>query len=267
MEDTTDTAIRRLAFNHGADVTFTEMARFESLARGNKSTWDKTELKDDTPSWIQIVGSNETQLRKYLSKFIPSKGFLGFNFNYGCPSPELINNGLGCAMIRRISKTQRLLKTVEDFSYKTSIKMRLGLNNFDKSNKTYMNLINAIDTEFFVLHTRVGTDNYYVKPDHLVLLDCVNTGKNIIANGDINNKDILNEVKSYGVKGVMIGRGAICNPAIFAELKGEKKTSIETLKKEYEILSQQFATPKKYYKNVTHYLGQEPLNISETNNG
>ncbi|MEK6952543.1 MAG: tRNA-dihydrouridine synthase, partial [Nanoarchaeota archaeon] len=38
MEGFTDNSFRTLCYNYGADATFTEMARFESLARRNKST-------------------------------------------------------------------------------------------------------------------------------------------------------------------------------------------------------------------------------------
>lgn len=267
MEDVTDVAMRALCYEQGADMTFTEMARFESLAKKNKSTLEKADLKDGSPTWIQIVGSKEHQLKKYLNDFEPKKGFLGFNFNLGCPSPNLINNGVGCAMVRRISKTRKILAIVHDQGYKTSIKMRLGLNNQDKQNKVYLNLIDAVDTEMFIVHSRVGTDTYEVPADHKVLLACAKIGKTIIANGDINTKEKVSEVLSYGVKGVMIGRSAICNPGIFKILKGEQAPSINELTEKYNLLSEKFNSPQKYRKNVLKHLGKNVSNDEESVNG
>ena len=43
LEDTTDNALRELCFRHGADLTFTPMARLSGLVRRNKSTEKKIE--------------------------------------------------------------------------------------------------------------------------------------------------------------------------------------------------------------------------------
>jgi tRNA-dihydrouridine synthase len=256
MEDVTDAAMRTLCYKHGADQLMTEMARIESLARKNKSTIEKTLLKDETPTWIQLVGASEPQLKKYLKDFQPHKGFQGFNMNLGCPSQNLINNGIGCAMMRRIAKTDKIIRIIKEYKYPTSIKMRLGMNEQDKQNKVYLNLINGVDNDLFIIHTRVGTDTYDKPADHKTLEACSATGKKIIANGDINSKEQVAEVLSYGAEGVMIGRSAIINPSIFATLKNKHAASIPELRKEYLELTKQFNTPQKYEKNVLKHLGK-----------
>ena len=60
-----------------------------------------------------------------------------------------------------------------------------------------------------------------------------------------------------GVKGVMIGRFAVRNPAIFNKLKGESVPTIEQLKKEYLKLAEKYNAPYKYQKNILKRLGQE----------
>lgn len=37
-------------------------------------------------------------------------GFEGFNLNMGCPSPDVIKAGLGCASIKRVNKTKQLVE-------------------------------------------------------------------------------------------------------------------------------------------------------------
>ncbi len=260
MEDVTDAALRTLCHRHGADTLFTEMARFDSLSRKNKSTLLKAELYDETPTWIQIVGSNEQRLKRYLHDFEPKKGFLGFNFNLGCPSQNLISNGVGCAMVRRVSKTRKLLTITKDRGHRVSIKMRLGLTVLDKQNKVYLNLINGVDADMFIVHSRVGSDRYDTPADHSVLKECSATGKKIIANGDINTKEKVQEVMDYGAQGVMVGRSAVCNPSIFNTLQGKTAASIEELRAEYNLLADKFETPFKYRKNVLKHLGKDVTN-------
>ncbi|MEK6969244.1 MAG: tRNA-dihydrouridine synthase family protein [Nanoarchaeota archaeon] len=254
LEDFTDSCFRTLCYRYGADLTMTELVKFESLAKNNKTSWERTKQQDDTLLAIQILGSREQFLKKFLSKFQPEKGFAGFNLNLGCPAPNVINNGAGCAMVKRISKTRTLISIIKDHGYNTSIKMRLGLNQYEKEKKAYLNLINNINADFFVVHARHGAQTYAEKADWSVFPECVKTGKNIIANGDIKTKADVEQIKSFGCKGVMIGRAAITNPLIFAELKGLALPPVDKIKKEYDQLLQERNPPFKYQKNIFKHL-------------
>ena len=63
LEDTSDNALRTLCHRYGADITFTEMARTDSLARRKKSTLQRTQIYDETPVWIQITGAQDNVLK------------------------------------------------------------------------------------------------------------------------------------------------------------------------------------------------------------
>ncbi len=258
MEDVTDEAFRELCFLHGADLTFTEMTRLDGLMRHNKSTQRKIEIRNQVPTQIQLATQKESDMEQFLKAFEPTKGFAGINLNLGCPSPNLIQQGLGCSMIKRVSKVERLVKMVKDRGYPCSIKMRLGLNLFEKQKKVYLNLINGVDADFFVVHARHGSEHYETKPDYAVYPECVQTGKNIIANGDIDSEQKVTLLKEMGVKGIMIARPAVRNPAIFERLKDLKETDAETLKREYLDLLTRYPSGKIIYReNVLKRLGQE----------
>src|SRR3989338_3679962 len=254
IEDMTDSCFRYICYKYGADIVFTELIRFESLAKNNKSSWERIKLYDDTPTIIQVIGEREQFLKKFLSKFSTEKGFMGFNLNLGCPAPNFVSKGVGCAMIKRISKTKKLIDIIKDYGYVASIKMRLGLNNYEKEKKAYLNLIKNVDADFFVVHARHGNQSYNEKADWNVFPECAKTGKNIIANGDIKTKDDIEKIKSFGCKGAMIGRAAITNPLIFAELRGIALPSIEKIKSEYEILAKERGAPFRYSKNIFKHL-------------
>jgi tRNA-dihydrouridine synthase B len=257
LEDVSDNAFRELCFQHGADLTFTEMARLSGIVRNNKSTMKKIQIFNNVPTQIQFATNNENDLNKFLNSFEPTPGFSGINFNLGCPSPHLINQGLGCVLIKRISKIARLVKMVKEKGYSCSIKMRLGLNLFEKQKKVYLNLIKGVDADFFIIHPRHGTEHYEAPADYSIYPECVDTGKNIVANGDIDSLEKFNVLKNIGVKGVMIGRAAVRNPAIFEMLKGINKTDTKNLKEEYLVLAKKyFQGNTKYADNVLEYLGK-----------
>jgi len=256
MEEHSDTALRRICFNHGADLTFTEMAKIDGLARNNKPTVKKTLRLDDTPVQIQILPGKDEMLEKYLKNFKPSEGFKGFNFNFGCPAPEVQKVGRGCAMVKRVTKANRLISIVRKYNHPVSLKIRLGANEFEKSVKVYMNLIKGTDPDFFIIHARTGTDTYDSKPDYSIFEECTATGKEIIANGDIETHETLKTIQNTGVKGVMIGRAAVRNPAIFDLLKNKPTPTFDELKKEYTILAEKYNSEPRHRKNVLRRIGQ-----------
>jgi len=219
MEKHTGPEFRELCHKRGADSTFTEMARISALARGNASTLEKIDIPTPVPTYIQLIGSNENELDLFLQKFTPQKGFLGFNLNLGCPSKDMIRKGFGCALIKRISKVKKMVQTIRDHNYPVSIKLRLGMNKFEKEKKVYLNLIKEVDADFFVVHARHGKETYRNPADFNIYKACVETGKRIIANGDIKTKEQIKIIKFMGIKGAMIGRAAIDNPNIFKNLR------------------------------------------------
>lgn len=219
MEDRAGPELRELCYKNGADSTFTEMARISALARNNKSTLEKIRIPNPIPTYIQLIGTNEKELSKFLKNFKPEPGFLGFNLNLGCPVPNMIQTGVGCALIKRVTKVKKLVQTIKDYNYPVSIKLRLGMNKFEKEKKVYLNLIKEVDVGFFVVHARHGEETYQDPADFSIYKECVETNKVIIANGDIKTKDQIKQLKEIGVRGAMIGRPALKNPGIFNYLK------------------------------------------------
>jgi tRNA-dihydrouridine synthase B len=250
MEDITGYPLRYICHKYGADITFTEMARIDSLARNNKSTIEKIINLKSIPTIIQIIGSNEEKLNKFLLDFKPEDGFKGFNLNLGCPSPQMINLGFGSALIKRISKVKRIVQIIKNHKYECSIKMRLGLNKNESEKKIYLNLINEVDADFFIVHPRYASQNYSEKANFDVYEECVKTKKRIIANGDISNIKQIDYLKSINVSGAMIGRYAVKDPGIFGRLKGINTPNIEEIRKEFLLVVKKENASLKYKENV-----------------
>jgi tRNA-dihydrouridine synthase B len=258
LELVSDNSFRELCFNHGADLTFSEMARLDAIVRKNKSTAKRIEILNKVPTQIQFAANKEKQILKFLKSFKAPESFKGFNLNLGCPGPEVIQVGLGASLIKRIKKVDSMVKVFKDHNFSCSIKMRLGLNKYEKEKKIYLNLIKQVDADFFIVHPRHAKEDSTTTPDESVYTECVDTGKNIIANGDIGSIEKVKELKKIGIKGVMIGRGAMRNPSIFSVLKGNKATPSDKLKKEYlELMKIYPQKSKQYERKVLRYLGRK----------
>ncbi len=255
MENFTDNAFRALCHKHGADMTFTPMLSIEALAKKNQQNWKELNFEDnDTPVVIQLIGNKEERLNKFLTFFKPSHCFRGFNLNCGCIDPQVIQNGYGCALMKRVTKVAKLVDIIKEKGYPVSIKMRLGLNEYEKEKKVYLNLINKVNADFFIIHARHGKERYSDPADFSVYPEIVATGKKIIANGDIKTIEQVEELQKIGVAGVMIGRAAVENPQIFNLLKKKNILDKETVKKEYLYLAEKYHASERNKKNVLRRL-------------
>jgi len=221
LEGISGNAFRTLCYENGADLTFTEMARVGNLARGKKGEMEKISITNSTPAQIQLAGAKLAEYEKFLSAFKPAEGFRGFNLNLGCPSPEFMRQGLGAAMVKRVTRVNEIVKLIGKHGFECSVKMRLGADNYEKERGAYLNLIKNADASFFVVHAKTARQKSEDAADFSVYPKCVDTGKTIIANGDIRTKKQVDNLKAIGVRGVMIGRAAMENPKIFRELKAE----------------------------------------------
>ena len=219
MEGVTDGSFRTLCHQNGADLTFTEVARVANLARRKRGELERIGISDSTPTQVQLAGAKIGEYEKFLAGFEATGGFRGFNLNLGCSSPEFIRQGIGAAMIKRISRVDEITKLINKSGFECSVKLRLGLDEYEKEKGAYLNLIKSVDAAFFVVHARTAEQTLEDPADFSVYAKCVDTGKRIVANGDIRTKKQVAALKKSGLFGAMIGRAAMGNPKIFHELR------------------------------------------------
>lgn len=262
LEGISDCAFRTLCFNHGADLTFTEMIRVDSLVRKNKATLALLDLKNNVSTGIQLLAIKPKSAQEFVTLF-PTFDFTSspeqINLNCGCPSPDVIRQGGGAALVKRVQRLQELVSIFRKLSLPVTLKIRLGLNEYEKKHKTYLNLIKQVDADAFIVHARHARQSSVEPADWSVFEECLAAGKHIIANGDITEREHVSFFQKLGMKEIMIGRAAVRNPSIFQYLKGKEKNSIPQLRSAYLSLCEQFPNLPKYKENVLSYLGKEQI--------
>jgi tRNA-dihydrouridine synthase B len=219
MEGSADSAFRALCHKNGADLTFTEIARVSNLARAKKGELEKISIPDSTPTQIQLAGAKLPEYEKFLSSFQPTGGFQGFNLNLGCSSPDYLRQGIGAAMVKRVARVNEIVSLIRKYGFECSIKMRLGVDAYEKQKGAYLNLIKNVDASFFIVHARTAKQTLRDTADFSVYPACVDTGKRIVANGDIKTREQASDLKKLGLYGAMFGRAAMGNPGIFREVR------------------------------------------------
>ncbi len=260
LEGVSDCAFRTLCFNHGADLTFTEMIRVDSLVRKNKATLALLDLKNKVPTGIQLLAVKPATAQEFVNMFSSFEFVRApeqINLNCGCPSPDVIQQGGGAALVKRVQRLQELVTIFRKLSLPVTLKIRLGLNSYEKKHKVYLNLIKNVDADAFIVHARDARQSSKEKADWNIFEECLATGRNIIPNGDISEKEHLVYFQKLGVKEVMIGRAAVRNPSVFQYLKDKERVSVTQLREEYHRLCKEYPNNLKYKENVLSYLGKE----------
>lgn len=260
LEGVSDCAFRTLCYRHGADLTFTEMIRVDNLVRRNKSTLNMLDLFSEAPTGIQLLAVKPATAQEFVKQFssfniVPQQ----INLNCGCPSPDVIRQGGGAALVKRIQRLQELVAIFRKLSLPVTLKIRLGLNAYEQKNKAYLNLLKGVDADAFIVHARHARESSKEPADWSVFEECIATGKHIVPNGDIAEREHITHFKQLGIKEVMIGRAAVRNPSVFAYLKGGERKNVDALRQEYLQLCGQYPNVLKYKENVLDYLGKESI--------
>ena len=167
-------------------------------------------------------------------------------------------------MVKRTSKTQRLIEVVRRHGHPISLKIRLGANTYQKSVKVYLNCLRETAADLYVVEAKTAAQESREEYDYSVFPECVDAaaGKQVIANGGIDSPETVKELQETGVSGVMIGRAALGNPAIFDQIKtrlglpSKPVPVIEDLRAEYTELHKLYAGDEAHINNLQRTMGR-----------
>ena len=224
----TDAPFRRLCFEGGADLSYTEMVSAAGLAHGSSPTRHLMEtMPGEGPVACQLFGARESDLAFAAREATAcrtedgSPRFVELNLNAGCPMTKVTREGAGAKLAEDPEKVYRLLKAmVENTDLPVTLKTRLGPH---PRRRTVFELLDAAEqagAKGFILHARY-TSQMHGGEVHLdELAEVVGRAKiPVIGNGSVVDAKSAAAMAATGVDAIMVGRAALAAPAIFAALK------------------------------------------------
>ena len=263
MEDVTDPAFRLVCKEFGADLVYTEFVSADALVRFVNRTMQKLTIVDEErPVAIQIYGK-DPQTMVDAAKIVAESNPDIIDINFGCPVKKIASKGAGAGLLRDIPRlldiTQSVVKAV---NLPVTVKTRLG---WDDNSKIICKLARQLQDcgiAALAIHGRTRSQMYTGEADWTLIGEVKNDPKikiPIIGNGDITTPEAAaDKFYQYGVDAIMVGRGAIGNAWIFAEIKnrllGENRYSVPNFESRKEIL-------KKHIINSIEWLKDERKGI------
>ena len=228
-----DLPFRLLCRELGAAVCCTEMVSAKGLVYGGRNTEEllaTTPREGDTledgslvcdhPLVVQIFGAEESFMEQAV-RLLQERGFSWFDVNMGCSVPKVTKTGAGAGMLRDVPNALRVAEAVIRAAGKgrAGFKIRLG---WDAEHEVYLDLARRLadmGAGWVTLHPRHAVQGFSGVPRWSAIKELVEElPVPVVASGDLfTAADGIRVIRETGAVTVMYARGALRNPAIFAE--------------------------------------------------
>lgn len=246
-----DQAFRVLCKKYDCGLVFTEMINANAIFKTNKATLKKLSfVKEEKPIAVQLFGAN-TKMIEFAAKEAEKAGADMIDFNFGCPDIKIIKQGAGSALLKRPAKIEEIIKAiVKSVNIPVTAKIRIGITKPDLGLKI-AKIVEKAGASAIIVHARTAKQGYSGKAHWDKIKEIKDNIKiPVIGNGDVfSGKDAYELIKQTGCDGIMIGRGAMTNPAIFKEinyyLKNKKENKINN-KEKLNLFFEYLELTKKY---------------------
>jgi tRNA-dihydrouridine synthase C len=234
MEGVMDWVFRDLITSlGGVDQVTTEFLRVTHNLHPNKVFYryapelhSGSRTRSGTPLYVQLLGGHPEPMAENALR-AAELGALGIDLNFGCPAKTVNRHDGGASLLRyphRLFDITQAVRRAVPPSIPVTTKMRLGFEDTSLCLENALALAEAGSAKLAV-HCRTKVQGYK-PPAHWEWLVPIREKIKIpvIANGDISDLESLQKCFSItGCDQFMIGRAALRNPRIFAEIRKQKK--------------------------------------------
>ena len=226
MAAVTDLPFRTVAEELGVGFTITEFLSAHALAIGDKKTAGKmTASLDGRRFGVQIFGREEGPMGEAAPMAVAIGASL-VDINMGCPAKRVVAGECGSALMREPAMAQRLVRAVVDAvpaNVPVTVKHRAGWNQDNLNAPEFACALVDAGAKMITVHGRTRTQGFSGKSDNAIIRkvrEAVPAHIPVVGNGDVIDVDgYLRMRAETGCDAVMIGRGALGNPWLFARLR------------------------------------------------
>lgn len=221
MSGITDKPFRRLATEYGCGLTFTEMISAKAIEHCNRRTWGMLDVGGENQVGVQLFGSDPAVMAA-AAITAWQKGAAVIDINMGCPVAKVVGNGEGAALLRKPQQAEAIVKAVSRaVSVPVTVKIRSGWDDQSINAVDFAQRMAAAGAMAVTVHGRTRQQLYSGKADWSVIARVAAALPiPVIGNGDIwSGRDAVAMMAETGCQAVMVARGALGRPWIFAEIK------------------------------------------------
>jgi len=219
MAGVTNAPFRLVARECGAGWLTSEELDARALVEGNARTRDLMRyLPEERPLAMQLLGGDPDVLAE-AARRLEAAGADAVDLNMGCPVQKIVAKGQGAALMRDPLGAALIFRAMRKaIDVPLTIKIRGG---WDERTMNAVEIARIAESEGvagITVHPRTRSQQYTGRAPWDVIASVVDAVRvPVIGNGDVRSvADARAMISATGGAGVMIGRGALGRPWVFA---------------------------------------------------
>lgn len=222
MAGYTDSPFRSLCREFHCGMTMTEVVNAAAVVHGSRRTMHLLEtVEGERPVGAHIYGCEPGTMAEAAAIIERLGRFDLIDINCGCPVRKIVAKGAGVALMAQPERVGRIVRAItEAVTLPVTVKTRLGLKPDRPLLADVARAVEESGGSAIFIHARFALNKHSGPADWAALAN-VKSALNIpvIGNGGISTaSDAVRMIEQTGVDGVMIGRAAVGNPWLFAEI-------------------------------------------------
>lgn len=224
MDGYSDLPFRSLCRDLGSAMSYTEFVNARGVQERPHYVARKLEYNEnERPVVFQLYGEDPDEILKAAIK-VQDLGPDIIDVNMGCPAKGIANRGAGAGLMRTPLVIARIFrKLTAALDVPVTGKIRLGWDDDCKKYRLVARIIEENGGSLLAVHGRTRVQAYGGEADWDAIAEIrQEVSIPVIGNGDVVTVSDIEKMKAHtGCEAVMIGRGAIQNPWIFARMDRE----------------------------------------------
>ena len=268
MAGYSDSPYRKLCREMGSAMSISEFVSTEQLFRSSARAISLFRYEEsERPVIFQVFGNDPEIIVRGVARVLHLNPD-GIDVNMGCSVKTVSGRGAGAGLLRCPDKARTIIRRlVAETGLPISAKIRLG---WDHGTLNYMEFSEMLESEgvwAIAVHGRTRQMAYSGCADWERIGEIARARRiPVFGNGDVKTFAEAHErMRTYGVAGVYVGRGAIGNPWIFSGIDKATLSYAERL----PVILRHLDAMAKFYgdalaavlvrKHLTQYLRDLPI--------
>lgn len=223
MAGVTDKTYRTICKEMGAGLVYTEMVSAKGLYYNDVKTKRLMSINEKNhPVSLQIFGSDPDIMSYVVQNYINERKDIDIiDVNMGCPTPKIVKNGDGSALMKNPKLAGEIIYKIKKVSKKpVTAKIRAGWDSNNLNAAEFSKILEFNGVDLIAVHSRTREQFYTGKADYNIIKEVKNNVSiPVIGNGDIYTpEDAVKMIEDTGCDGVMVGRGILGNPWLIKDI-------------------------------------------------